>query len=454
MTNKQKLARLKTTKVLLVIMVFMTMINTVMALPMAQWPNTTSPVPVRLMLDAYESYGTPTSDGYYIIAFTETGVNAQKIDDDGTKLWNSGNPVVVNASATALYEVVGDNNGGAFVAYMDSSTPINQLVSKINSDGTIAWTAGDFDVDPVKEESWPRIIHDGSGGVFVIWASKPNIVGTYLTLNLTHLDSSGNVDAAWNTAGSGTYRPVELPKPAGATTHDREPRLILSDSNSIIVAWINMWPASDNLFITKYQSDGTYAWGGPGYIVINDVAPIRLTFQAEPDGSDGVFIGYYASPNIKIAKINSAGTFDIGSAAGGLQYKALNITFDEPDQFNSSSDDNGNLYLAWSEDPTAASLSEIFVQKFNSSGTAQWAAGGVQVTTTDDGENDFLEWIYTYNLPHTLVHDGTGGVVLAMNRMSATIPSAVAVQRVTSSGTVDWGTGVIVTEDTANDYEE
>lgn len=228
----------------------------------AQWPDTTTPLPVKLKTgDATgESWGTRTSDGNYIVMFQDTwgGLYAQKMDSSGNKLWNSGNPLLIHATYDSPVEIISDNNGGAFILHKNPVGLADAYVSRINGSGTILWTTGQFDINTADHgEYWPRILHDGNNGVYVSWSS-----GSPLELFVTHLGSDGAVCSVatcgsdWNSGGSGTYRPVRMPLAAGASVNYRDPRLVLSDSGSIIVVYRN-YPSQDNLWAVNKKR---YSW--------------------------------------------------------------------------------------------------------------------------------------------------------------------------------------------------
>lgn len=84
----------------------------------------------------------------------------------------------------------------------------------------------------------------------------------------------------------------------------------------------------------------------------------------------------------------------------------------------------GGLIVAWHDRrPTVAAAGVCFAQRFNAQGNAQWAEGGVQLSTTGDAN------------PPVIAADGAGGAYVAFGG-DASSPRA---QWVNAAGTVQWG---------------
>jgi hypothetical protein len=407
----------------------------------AKWPNINSPSVQQIMGSSSNvKIGTVTSDGNY--AFAMQGWNSagplfvQKMNAVGSKLWNGGSPLQIAESYYAE-DIEKDNSGGVFVAYDEKTS--DAAVTRINSSGTPQWTAINLNDAPNVEES-PRLYNDGSNGVYVIWSGGPSAGTKYLYA--THLDSNGSVAATWNTAGSGTYRPLQLPQSGNSDWRNGEHRIVPSSGGFIASYKL----ADNNIYISKFNSDGTLAWGGGGYVTINDAANVTM-HVLESDGSNGAYVGYYASPNLKVAHIDSNGAFLNGSP---LQYKNF-TTVSWP--LVATTDSTGVFYLGWNQ--LSGGETEAYVQKFNGSLAEQWTAGGVHVSTSGNAISDKISSDSFYDNAETIVPDGSGGVILTANRQSAKIGSAVVLYKVNSSGVNVWGdNGYSVSADptTSNDY--
>jgi hypothetical protein len=171
-----------------------------------------------------------------------------------------------------------------------------------------------------------------------------------------------------------------------------------------------------NIFITKYNSDGTALWaqsaGGASYddigygVALDAAGNVYLTgtfsgtatFGSAALGTLPSITSTGGSVDIYIAKYNSSGTPQWVQKAGGTGTDNVNAIV---------SDGNGNVYITGSFTGTAAfgALStitsaggqDIFIAIYNSSGTAQWVqkAGGTSVDvgtgiTLDNGGNKYV----------------------------------------------------------------
>lgn len=391
----------------------------------------------------FDSLAARTTDGNFVIASDGGPPALQKYDSSGTALWNGGSPVDITGYSN-LDEVFADESGGVFVVHGGPSVSNSNIyLSHLNSSGTISWTTGPMDNI---SDFWPRGIYDGSGGAYVAWYN------TSEQLYLTHIGSDGDVcDVAtcgvdWNGAGSGSFRKLAMPTSTNGIRP--EPRMTLSDSGSVIVPYTR----GTLIDVVKISTSGSTVWGP---VTISDS---NFFYMAGSDGSDGLFVGYWhangSDRELKVARIDSGGAFQVGSGAGGVIVKTLDTSVRNIYAHVSDVDGTGNFYLGWTETIVATGEEVSFVQKYNSSGAEQWTTGGVQLFPEGDGLSDFFEDVYLFNLPRNLVSDGTGGVIAALYTFGGAINSAVIGQRVDSSGNLDWGTsGFFLTDDTINDFD-
>lgn len=424
----------------------------------AKWPSVASPSPV--IVDdgvgwSWDGRIVRTSDGNFVTVIegnADSLLNAQKINPAGQKLWNGGDPVVVtNSNASGVYDVLPDASGGVFIAHSGNTVSNhNDYVSRIDSNGNVLWTAGPFETNASFYDLYPRVTSDGNNGVYVTWstydwASSPEEV------RLTHLGSDGavcelaNCGVTWNSAGSGTYRPLTLP--VGTITANDEylyPLPTPSDSGSIIVTY-HADASPEEYYIVKINPDGGNDWGPAGtYLSFSDSEILSNRgddFQAEPDGSGGVFIAYGADDGVdstvRIVRIDQDGDFVLGSASGGLVTDTVVPDGGWSGSLHSVSENDGNLYLLWNNYPPR-------VQKYDGTGAELWTTGGVSITQNEDSNlEDYVETDYRYNTYYTtpIAPDGHGGLVVVGRRDSLVYGDYITVfaQRVTSDGDLDWG---------------
>ncbi|MBI4244900.1 MAG: fibronectin type III domain-containing protein [Planctomycetes bacterium] len=111
------------------------------------------------------------------------------------------------------------------------------------------------------------------------------------------------------------------------------------------------------------------------------------------------------------------------SAVGGAQYLG-DIT----------TDGSGGVIMAWTDSRTGI---DIYAQRINSEGTAQWTANGVEVGTSSSRTESFPK----------IIPDGSGGAIIVFVDLTS---NDLYAQRINSSGQALWTTnGVLVTDGAA-----
>ena len=118
---------------------------------------------------------------------------AQKVDSDGNLLWGTnGNPVVIAPGRQEDPITVSDENGGAYVVWVDydAEPDIGDIYAQhILSDGTLAWNSRGIALSNLPgKQLTPNICKDGQGGAYVIWDDRSEyplgeIYATHLSLD-------------------------------------------------------------------------------------------------------------------------------------------------------------------------------------------------------------------------------------------------------------------------------
>lgn len=108
------------------------------------------------------------------------------------------------------------------------------------------------------------------------------------------------------------------------------------------------------------------------------------------------------------------------------------------------SDGAGGAIIAWGDSRNTVGEDEwdIYGQRLDSDGVAQWTAGGVGVCTTFGSQ-----WLAD------LVPDGAGGAIIAWEDWSAGTVSDLYLQRIDPGGAKMWGTGGVLVSDIAGSKE-
>ena len=104
------------------------------------------------------------------MAYTTSGLNAQRIGPTGALSWNP--PPEISASASEP-DVIADASGGAYIGWVDDNFRVR--VQHVLAAGSLdpAWPATGFDCG---DGDLPRLVPDGAGGVFVAFGSAGGLL--------------------------------------------------------------------------------------------------------------------------------------------------------------------------------------------------------------------------------------------------------------------------------------
>ena len=161
-------------------------------------------------------------------------------------------------------------------------------------------------------------------------------------------------------------------------------------------------PTQNNAICTAFAFDHTAP------VVASDAAGGAIA--AWVDDRDG--------QNIFVQRISKSGT--VQWSANGVP-----LAFTNPDYSPAIiSDGSGGAIIAWQGFGTGT---DIFAQRIDASGNAQWTEGGVTVCSASG--NQFLP---------ELVSDGSGGAIITWYDLRNGIDNDIYAQRVDAAGTIQW----------------
>lgn len=118
-------------------------------------------------------------------------IYAQLVSLSGTAQLATNGIKLSNALKSLSPNVISDGNGGAIIAWQDSTTLGWDITSqKINSTGAIQWAAGGVSVSNANDDQlYVSQVHDGNGGAIYAWEDHRN--GTDNDIYAHHLYNNG-----------------------------------------------------------------------------------------------------------------------------------------------------------------------------------------------------------------------------------------------------------------------
>ncbi len=271
----------------------------------------------------------------------------------------------------------------------------------------------------------PVSVPDGGGGTIVAWS---DFRSGDLDIYAQKLDVSGN--PAWALDG------VPICKQVG---NQMNPRVLADGSGGAFVVWedYRVSPTDGNIYIQRISPQGVVLWGAGGSPVCTATGNQRGPVIS-PNGLGGVLIAWTderagaATADIYAQRFTAAGlaqwTAD-GVAmctAAGLQQDPTVVT-----------DTQGGAICAWRD--SRGVDQDIYAQRVNEQGVAQWTANGVAVCTSVNNQDTPIA-----------IPDGSGGVIVAWNDARGADQDVYA-QRLNSAGTPLWlANGVAACATTGN----
>lgn len=210
-----------------------------------------------------------------------------------------------------------------------------------------------------------EMIPDGAGGAIVVWSDGRSGAG----FDIYAQRVTGNGVALWTPNGV----------PISTAPGDQYFPVITSDgAGGAIMAWVDNRPGTGGVYVRRINAAGTVQWTADGVGLATHALGVD-ELQIVPDGSGGAIVTWKDGRNLSnydiyARRVNSAGVAQW--AANGVAICAAAGNQDVPDMV---SDLAGGAIVVWADYRTGPSDSDVYAQRVNTSGVVQWAANGVPV---------------------------------------------------------------------------
>lgn len=270
------------------------------------------------------------------------------------------------------------------------------------------WTANGVAISNRSgSQSTPKVINDGAGNEIVVWFD-----GASDNLYAQKIDSTGRL--LW---GSDAGVAVTT---AGVVSN---PQMISDGAGGAIISWDDHRGATYDVYAQRINSSGATQWTASGVVISNATSHQRYN-RITTDGSGGAIITWRdqrsGQSEISAQRISSAGS--VQWTANGIAITNLGYGAGDPEIVSTGS---GNAVITWVEN--RSSSNDIYAQKVNSSGTAQWTANGVVVCNA----------VNSQDLPK-IISDGSTGVIITWLDSRAA-PTNIYAQKLDTTGAVPTG---------------
>jgi hypothetical protein len=358
--------------------------------------------------------------GYRVLAWVDFrgggDVYVQKVNDGGTRLWNNDvranvTPGLVDGSGTAVALAA---DGSSFVVWVDKRNEGKDIYAqRIDENGNRLWVS-DAQVNATYG-SWmlyPRVVVAPSGDIVVTWwgngylcAQKLNKVGERLwdsDVVIHHsngsdwdmdVDSAGNCLVTW-----WEYRHGGWPEPpdifaqkidpdsnllwgTGGVEVDLNsggwhlyPAVAVDSSNTVWIAWDDFYSTDGDIFLQRLSSDGEHLWSSDQLINSDGTGSRQTGPEIGIDGDGNAVVAWADYRNdpgdYRKTDIYAQRMSPIGSLLWGADVLVNEASGDpRPPSLAVSGD---NTSVAWVDlrdgDPN------IYTQRLTSAGTRGWGA--------------------------------------------------------------------------------
>ncbi|MFY7900899.1 MAG: T9SS type A sorting domain-containing protein, partial [Chitinophagaceae bacterium] len=210
---------------------------------------------------------------------------------DGSKVLINDVVLVSDNNLQTNLRLLSDGSGNAFAIWQDpriSTQNADIYVQKINNNGTLAWTANGMNITAIatNNQSTPRIISDGVGGIIATWDDNRNATADQ-DIYAQRIDKDGNIK--WTAGG--------IAVSAVSGSNQRSPVMTTDGNSGAIIAWQDLRTSattSNDIYTQRIDSNGVAKWTANGILVCNAAGsqPNSATggFSINDDGVGGAII--------------------------------------------------------------------------------------------------------------------------------------------------------------------
>lgn len=403
---------------------------------------------------------------------SSTDIYAQRISATGTLLWNADGVALCTAAFNQLNpRIVTDGAGGAVIAWIDDrdgggAGNYDIYAQRINSSGIVQWAADGVAVCTATGiQNNQQLLADNSGAMIVwsdgrgssanadIYAQRLNQVGTALwTLNgapvctapslqnMPQIISDGGAGSAivvwedWRNFSQSdiyaqhisngftdwTFNGVVICSESNLA-HQYNTRIVADGSGGAIMCWEDKRNAGSNtdLYAQRVSNSGLPQWSSNG-IAICTASGIQFSHQLVADAAGGAIIAWEDRRNnrdIYTQRIN---------ASGAAQWAANGIpvcnTFDIQEEPQLVARVSGGAVFIWT-DSRNSFQQDIYAQGIDATGNALWTTNGVPVANESHAQSTAQ-----------LITDGAGGALIAWQDLRTTADYDIYSSRLFAGG--------------------
>ncbi len=353
---------------------------------------------------------------------TDNDIYAQRINASGVVQWTA-DGVAISTAANDQYTptIVSDGAGGAIITWSDyrSGTTNDIYAQRINGLGAVQWTADGVAIcTAANNQVSPTIVSDGAGGTIITW--QDNRSGTDNDIYAQRIDASGVVQ--WTTDG------VAI---STAANDQYNPTIVSDGAGGAIITWHDFRNGTNfDIYAQRIGGNGLIhsGWSVNG-VAICTAANGQYLPTIVSDGAGGAIITWHdyrsgTNNDIYAQRINASGA--VQWTANGIAISTAAI-----DQYSPTivSDGEGGAIITWYD--YRSGNADIYAQRINASGVAQWTSDGVAISTAANNQ-----------VSPTIVSDSAGGAIITWYDLRSGTNNDIYAQRIDGNGLIHSGWSV------------
>ncbi|MGB2996341.1 MAG: T9SS type A sorting domain-containing protein [Ferruginibacter sp.] len=341
-------------------------------------------------------------------------IYAQRINSSGVVQWTTDGVAICIATGNQnAHQLLADGNGGAFIVWSDGRTsgPNADIYGQlVNAAGVVQWTANGAPINYASSlQNIPQLTSDGGAGFFVSWEDWRNFGQTDIYVQKV----SSNGFYTWSYLGVGIC--VE------ANGAQYNSKIVADGAGGAIICWQDKrTSSSDDIYAQKINTNGVVQWTNNGVLICN-ASGLQINEQMLSDGAGGAIICWEdrrAGQDIYAQRINTSGA--VQWAANGVAVCSDGSNQNDAQIITTSS---GAAIVCWTDYRNAPG--DIYAQKLNSSGAAQWAVNGVPVSNATNDQ-----------AAAAIINDGNDNAIIAWRDLRTTNDYDIYSSRLLSNGTL------------------
>ncbi len=333
-------------------------------------------------------------------------------------LWiPNGVPLCTAVNAQQWPAITTDGAAGAIVAWYDKRAGnFDIYVQRVNAMGLIMWQLDGIPLCVAADDQLnPTITSDGVGGAIVTWWDFRS--GTDYDIYAQRVNAAGVTQ--WTANG------VAL---CTARNDQRYPVPTTDGAGGAIVAWddIRNGGGDIDIYAQRINAAGIPQWLGDGVALC--VQPfIEYVPVIQSDGAGGAFVTWSDFRNgtdydLYGQHLNGSGSTlwaaNGMAICGGAQTSTLQTM---------ASDEAGGAIVTWIDDRNGLGW-DIYAQRVDAAGTAQWTSGGAAISQAIDDQ-----------FAPVVASDGAGGAIIAWEDLRNPITGRdIYAQRIDDAGDTQW----------------